>query len=405
MDRAIRASIPAAGRAPEVFAAFLRLGLTAFGGPVAHLGYFREEFVRRRAWLDEPAYADLVALCQFLPGPASSQTAIGIGLLRAGAAGAVAAWVAFTLPSALLMVAAAYGLAALQGSLAQGLVHGLKLVSVAVVAQAVQGMTKTLAPDARRIGIALGAVVLVTLASASLGQVAAIALGGVAGLLLCRQTEAAAPRESGFAVPRSLGLIALLLYLVLLIGGPALAAVMGSTALARFDAFYRSGALVFGGGHVVLPLLKDAFVVPGWIDRNSFLAGYGAAQALPGPLFAIAAYLGVIMHGSPNGLAGGALGVFAIFLPGVLALLAALPFWTTLRTRPWAQAALRGANAAVVGILAAALYNPVWTSAVATPIDFVTVLVGFAMLTAFRCPPILVVLLGAAFGLATGAPS
>jgi chromate transporter len=390
------------GSAFEVFAAFLRLGVSAFGGPVAHLGYYREELVRRRGWLDEETYADLIALCQFLPGPASSQTAIGIGLIRAGPLGALAAWVAFTLPSAILMTALAYGAAAMTGPLAQGLVHGLKLVAVAVVAQAVFGMARTLTPDARRAGIALGAVILVTFASASPGQVAAIALGAMAGLVLCRDTGAAPGTGHDFALPKRVGLVAFGLYLTLLIGGPTLAAATGYPAVARFDAFYRSGALVFGGGHVVLPLLQQAVVGPGWIDQNAFLAGYGAAQAMPGPLFTFAAYLGAAMHGPPNGVTGAILGLVAIFLPGVLALFAALPFWSRLRERPAARAAMRGANAAVVGILAAALYNPVWTSAVMSPADFAAALGGFVLLAAFRAPPILIVLLGAGFGVAQG---
>jgi chromate transporter len=395
MDLAVRI-----GRASEVFAAFLRLGVSAFGGPLAHLGYFREAFVRRRGWLDEQAFADLVALCQFLPGPASSQAAIGIGLIRAGALGALAAWLAFTAPSAALMTGFAFAAAALKGPVAAGLVHGLKLVAVAVVAQAVWGMARALTPDARRAGIALGAVVLVTAASASLGQVAAIALGALAGLAFCRDAGAPAGSGQAFAVPRAAGAAAFALYLLLLVGGPALAAVTGSQALARFDAYYRSGALVFGGGHVVLPLLEEAVVDPGWIDQSRFLAGYGLAQAMPGPLFTFAAYLGAAMQGSPNGLPGAALGLLAIFLPGVLILFAALPFWASLRAQPAAQAALRGANAAVVGILAATLYDPVWTGAVFKPADFAAALAGFVLLSAFRAPPIVVVILEAAFGVA-----
>ncbi|MGA0601233.1 chromate efflux transporter [Caulobacter sp. KR2-114] len=386
---------PERGSPLEVLGAFLRLGLTAFGGPVAHLGYFREEFVTRRRWLDEATYADLVALCQFLPGPASSQVGFGLGLLRAGPLGALAAWTGFTLPSALLMVAAAYAATAMSGPLAQGLIHGLKLVAVAVVAQAVFGMARSLTPDARRAGIALAAVAIVTFASAAIGQVAAIALGVVAGLMLCRAEVLETPTHR-FPIPRRVGLAALALYLALLLGGPLVAAATGAPRLAWFDAFYRSGALVFGGGHVVLPLLKAAVVGPGWVSPDSFLAGYGAAQAMPGPLFTFAAYLGAAMGGP----AGAAIGLVGIFLPGLLALTAALPFWAQLRARPSAQAALRGANAAVVGILGAALYNPVWTSAVLGPADFAQALAGFVLLTAFRAPPILVVALGAAAGVA-----
>jgi chromate transporter len=382
----------------EVLGAFLKLGVSAFGGPIAHLGYFREEFVTRRRWLDEPAYADLVALCQFLPGPASSQVGFGLGLLRAGPLGALAAWIGFTLPSAVLMTAFAFGTAAMGGTLAQGLIHGLKLVAVAIVAQAVFGMARTLTPDARRAGIALGAVAIVTFASASFGQIAAIGLGAVAGLALCRAAVAATP-DHVFRISPRIGLAALAAYLLLLFGGPVLATLTNDPALARFDAFYRSGALVFGGGHVVLPLLKQAVVDPGWVGQDSFLAGYGAAQAVPGPLFTFAGYLGAVSRAPPNGIAGAALGLAAIFLPGLLALLATLPFWGQLRTRPAAQAAMRGANAAVVGILAAALYNPVWISAVRDPTDFAAALSGFVILTALRVPPLLVVVLGAGVGI------
>jgi chromate transporter len=392
-DAAPAAAATREGTPLEVLAAFLKLGVSSFGGPIAHLGYFRAEFVTRRRWVDEAEFADLVALCQFLPGPASSQVGFGLGLMRAGPLGALAAWTGFTLPSAILMTAAAYGAAAMSGRLAVGLVHGLKLVAVAVIAQAVLGMARTLTPDARRAGIAVAAVAVVTLASASVGQIAAIALGALAGLAFCR-VEAQAVPPHVFQIPRRVGLMALAAYLGLLVGGPVLAAATGSETGARFDAFYRSGALVFGGGHVVLPLLKQAVVAPGWIGQDAFLAGYGAAQAVPGPLFTFGAYLGAVMGGLP----GAVLGLLAIFLPGLLALLAALPFWAELRARPGAQAAMRGANAAVVGILAAALYNSVWTSAVLAPADFAAAVAGFVLLVACGSPPLLVVILGAAFG-------
>ncbi len=392
----------AAGTPLEVLAAFLRLGVSAFGGPIAHLGYFREAFVRRRAWLDEATYADLVALCQFLPGPASSQVGFAIGLKRAGPLGALAAWIGFTAPSAILMIGFTYGAAAMTGRLAQGAIHGLKLVAVAVVAQAVLGMARTLTPDARRAAIALGAVAVVTFAWPALAQILAIGLGAFAGLVLCRESGGAIPGAHAFRVSRGWGLAALAAYLILLAGGPVVAAVTHNEAVARFDAFYRSGALVFGGGHVVLPLLKHAVVDPGWIGQDAFLAGYGAAQAMPGPLFTFGAYLGAAMPAPPNGVAGGLLALAAIFLPGLLALVAALPFWGVLRARPGAQAAMRGANAAVVGILGAALYNPLWTSTVLEPADFATALAGFVLLVAFRTPPIVVVALGVAAGLARG---
>ena len=389
-----------AGRPLEVLGAFLKLGVSAFGGPIAHLAYFREEFVARRRWLDERAFADLVALCQFLPGPASSQVGFAIGLMRAGPLGALAAWTGFTLPSAVLMIAFAFGLTSVKGTIAQGVIHGLKLVAVAVVAQAVLGMARTATPDARRTGIAIAAVALVTFAAATVVQIAAIGLGAAAGLVLCREAASEAPTPALARIARPVGLAALCLFLLLLLGGPIVAAATGDPVLARFDAFYRSGALVFGGGHVVLPLLKSAVVDPGWVSPDAFLTGYGAAQALPGPLFTFGAYLGAVMRTPPNGLAGAALGLGAIFLPGLLILLAALPFWSALRARPAAQAAMRGANAAVVGILAAALYDPLWTSAVIDRADFALALAGFGLLTAFRSPPIVVVLLGAGAGVA-----
>ena len=383
----------------EVLGAFFKLGVSAFGGPIAHLGYFRDEFVRRRAWLDEASYADLVALCQFLPGPASSQVGFAIGLKRAGPLGALAAWTGFTTPSAVLMIAFAYGAAAMTGRLALGAIHGLKLVAVAVVAQAVLGMARTLTPDAKRAAIALGAVAVVTFAWSAAAQILAIGLGALAGLVLCRESAGQVPEARAFRVSRAAGFAALAIFLVLLGGGPVLSALTRSDAIARFDAFYRSGALVFGGGHVVLPLLQHAVVDPGWIGQDRFLAGYGAAQALPGPLFTFGAYLGAAMPTAPNGIAGGLLGLVAIFLPGLLALVAALPFWGLLRARAGAQAAMRGANAAVVGILAAALYNPLWTSAVLSPADFAIAAAGFVLLAAFRAPPIVVVALGVAAGL------
>ena len=399
---------PTTSRAPavsEVFAAFLKLGLTAFGGPIAHLGYFRDEFVLRRKWLDDAGYADLVALCQFLPGPASSQVGFSIGVLRGkGLLGGLAAWVAFTLPSALLLFAFALGAASMTGPVAQGVIHGLKLVAVAVVAQALWGMAKTLTPDRFRAAIALGALALVTIAGGTFGQVGAIAAGAVAGLLVCR----AEPSTSGghFAVPvgRSAALMAFALFMSLLILPPLLAVGTGSKALALFDAFYRAGAMVFGGGHVVLPLLQNQVVAPGWVTPEAFLAGYGAAQAVPGPLFTFAAFLGAVSAPQPNGLAGACIALVAVFLPGLLLVYGMLPFWDGLRRLPRAQAAMRGANAAVVGILAAAFYNPVWSSAVHAPLDFALALAGFLLLVVWKAPPWIVVLLlavaGASMGLA-----
>jgi chromate transporter len=386
------------GPALEVLLVFLKLGVSCFGGPIAHIGYFRDEFVTRRRWLDEQAYADLVALCQFLPGPASSQVGFSIGLMRGGYLGALAAWTGFTLPSAILLVAFAYGAASLSGPLGLGVLHGLKLVAVAIVAQAVFGMARSLCPDRQRASIAAIAAVIILFSTASLAQIGAIVLGAVAGLWLCR---GAPPPEGGHvSVPVShrAGLAALGTFFALLIGVLAVQGRAGAGALDLFAAFYRSGALVFGGGHVVLPLLREAFVAPGWLSDDVFLAGYGAAQAVPGPLFTFAAYLGAVASPEPHGIAGAALGLFGIFLPGMLILVGMLPFWDTFRKRPTTQAAMRGVNAAVVGILGAALYSPVFTSSVKSPPDLAVALVGFVLLIAWRAPPLLVVIVSAIGG-------
>lgn len=388
-------SVPPAGTPAEVFGAFLKLGLTSFGGPIAHLGYFRDELVTRRRWIDEKGYADLVALCQFLPGPASSQVGFGMGLLRAGPLGAFAAWCAFTLPSALILFLFAMAATALDNAFGQGLLHGLKLVAVAVVAQAVWGMAKSLTPDRPRAGIALAAIFLVT-AGGTFGQLGAIMLGAVSGLVLCRGGAIEARPGLSFGISRSVGLFCLAAFLLLLFGLPLLVSAVDAQGLRLFDAFYRSGALVFGGGHVVLPLLDAEVVRPGWLSENVFLAGYGVAQAVPGPLFTFSAYLGAAMVPPPNDFIGAAICLVAIFLPGFLLLLATLPFWDKLSAYPLAQAAMRGANAAVVGVLGAALYNPVWTSAVLTPADFALALTGFLLLVVWKMPPWIVVTLMAA---------
>jgi len=385
-----------AGSPAEVLLIFLKLGLSCFGGPIAHIGYFRDEFVVRRRWLDEHAYADLVALCQFLPGPASSQVGFSIGLLRAGYLGAAAAWTGFTLPSAILLVLFAYGAGFLQGPLGAGLLHGLKLVAVAIVAQAVWGMARTLCPDRERASIAAVASVIVLFGGTSLAQISAIVFGAAAGLWLCRGGQ---PSESGHLIvpiSRRAGMAALIVFFILLAGLPLLRNLSSDAAL--FDAFYRSGALVFGGGHVVLPLLREAFVTPGWVNDDAFLAGYGAAQAVPGPLFTFAAYLGAVANPAAHGVPGAALGLIGIFLPGILVLLGTLPFWDALRRKTFAQAMMRGVNAAVVGLLGAALYNPVWTSSVREPGDFALALVGFVLLIAWRAPPLVVVIVSAIGG-------
>jgi chromate transporter len=382
---------------PEVLRVFLRLGLSSFGGPVAHIGYFREEFVVRRRWLDDATFSDLVALCQFLPGPASSQVGFSIGLIRAGYLGALAAWTGFTLPSAIALLLFAYGATALSGPVGVGLLHGLKLVAVAIVAQAIWGMARTLCPDRQRASIAGIATLIVLFSPSSVGQIASIIFGGIAGLWLCRTPSAAYGRVA-VPVSRSVGIASLLIFVLLLVGLPLLRGLGSFQGVALFDAFYRSGALVFGGGHVVLPLLRSAFVAPGWVSDDTFLAGYGAAQAIPGPLFAFAAYLGAVAQTSLNGAAGAALGLIGIFLPGMLLLIGALPFWETFRARAGARAAMSGINASVVGMLGGAFYDPVWTSSVKTTGDFGVALTGFILLIMWRAPPLLVVVIGALAG-------
>jgi chromate transporter len=388
------------GSAAEVLLVFLRLGLTSFGGPIAHIGYFHEEIVVRRKWLDERTYADLVALSQFLPGPASSKVGIAIGLLRAGYGGALAAWAAFTLPSAVALVLFAFGVAALGGALGGGWLHGLKVAAVAVVAQAVLGMMRTLAPDRERATMAAVAAVIVLAFPNAWGQIGAIMLGGIAGYALL---PAAAP-TGHVALPRVVSrpaaLIAVALFFLILLGLPLLTAAVPNQGLRLFEAFYRAGSLVFGGGHVVLPLLQASVVPPGWVTNDAFLAGYGAAQAVPGPLFTFAAYLGAVMGPAPNGLAGAALCLVAMFLPAFLLVIGPLPFWDELRSRPFAQKALRGVNAAVVGLLLAALYNPVWTAGITGPGDFALAVGAFLLLFTWQIPPWLVVLLSAIGGAA-----
>jgi chromate transporter len=390
----------------EVLRAFLKLGLTSFGGPVAHVGYFRAEFVMRRRWLDDAAFSDLLALCQFLPGPASSQLGFSIGLTRAGYLGGLAAWTGFTLPSAVALTLLAFGAgAALQGSsavasVAAGLVHGLKLVAVAIVAQAVWGMARALCPDRQRAAIAIVAGVAISARLSSLMQIAVLLCAGLLGIWLCRAPAPAAVQAgpaSGLAAPvsRVAGTASLAVFGLLLIGLPLL---HGWRPAALFEAFYRSGALVFGGGHVVLPLLREAFVTSGWVGDDVFLAGYGATQAVPGPLFTFACYLGAVASPASHRVAGALLGLVGIFLPGMLILLGTLPFWAQFRVQVSAQGFMRGVNAAVVGLLGAALYHPIWTSSVKTTTDIAVALIGFALLTVWRAPPILIVTLGAAAG-------
>jgi chromate transporter len=369
--------------------------LTSFGGPIAHLGYFRDEYVVRRQWLNEQSYADIVALCQFLPGPASSQVGIIIGIVRAGLLGGLFAWLAFTLPSAIALVLYAYGVQEFDVSDAAWL-HGLKVVAVAVVAQAVWGMSRSLAPDRERATMAILAAVAALAWQTAIGQVLII---GVAGLIGWRLFPAS-PSQSGptslsTGIRPWLAITALTLFFVVLGGLPLVRQIEPSQWLAVFDSFFRVGSLVFGGGHVVLPLLQSEVVEPGWLTNEQFIAGYGAAQAVPGPLFAFSAYLGVTMQAQPNGVAGAALALTAIYLPSFLLIIGVLPFWDVLRTRPALQSAVRGINAAVVGLLLAALYRPVWTSAIESSSDFGLAIVALGLLMLWKWPPWLVVALTA----------
>jgi chromate transporter len=386
------------GSALEVLLVFLKLGLTSFGGPVAHLGYFRTEFVERRRWLDDPSYSDVVALCQFLPGPASSQVGMALGLRRAGWAGALAAWLGFTLPSALALIAFAYGVAAWAGLAASGAVHGLKVVAVAVVAQAVWGMAKSLCPDRLRAGIAIGAALVVLALPTAAGQVGAIVLGALVGRWALERQHLSPAKHQDHGIGRRTGAVLLALFLVLLVALPMLAAAHPSSWLNASAAFYKAGALVFGGGHVVLPLLQSGVVPPGWVSNDAFLAGYGAAQAVPGPLFTFAAYLGATMPVPWGGWTGGLALLVVIFVPAFLLVAGALPFWEALRQRDGVQRAMGGINAAVVGVLGAALYDPVWTSAIHSRADFGLALAAFGLLVYARLSPVLVVALAALAG-------
>ena len=377
----------------SLFLVFLRLGLTSFGGPVAHLGYFRTEFVSRRRWLSEQDFADIVALCLFLPGPASSQAGIAIGLMRGGLGGALAAWTGFTLPSALLMIGFAYTAGSLDPAAETKWLHGLLVVAVAVVAQAVWGMSRNFAADLPRALLAIAAAVAVLTVSGPFVTLVVLSLAALIGWrLLPRAAAGAPPHAIPAAWPRWISWAAAAAFFILLIGLPVLAKLSGVQAIALIDRFYRVGALVFGGGHVVLPMLQAEIVPPGWVGEQEFLAGYGAAQAVPGPLFTFAAYLGAVMHPAPNGWLGGLIALLAIFLPSFLMVIAAMPYWTALRRNTGATTALAGVNAAVVGILLAALYQPVWTSAIHGPIDVILAVAGFATLQFGRAPPWSVVL-------------
>lgn len=391
-------ALPARGSATEVFLAFLKLGLTSFGGPVAHLGYFRTEFVDRRKWLDDKSYSDLVALCQFLPGPASSQVGIALGLGRAGWLGAIGAWAGFTLPSAIALILFAFGVTQWAGLSQSGAVHGLKVAAVAVVAQAVWGMAKSLCPDRIRAGVAVGAALLVLATPSAVGQILAIVAGGVIGRWALQLGHLPPTRHRDYGVSKTRGAALLLLFGLLLILLPALAATVQSPIASAVSTFYRAGALVFGGGHVVLPLLQAGVVPNGLVSNDAFLAGYGAAQAVPGPLFTFAAYLGAVMTPPLGGWLGGLGLLIAIFVPAFLLVVGALPFWEALRQRDAVQRAMAGVNAAVVGVLGAALYDPVWTSAIHSRGDFGLALAAFGLLAYGRQSPVLVVALAAAAG-------
>jgi chromate transporter len=370
-----------------VFWIFLKLGLTSFGGPVAHLGYFREEFVDRRRWLSERSYADVVALCQFLPGPASSQVGMALGLLRQGYRGALAAWAGFTLPSAMALVLFAMSLSSHAADLSPGLLHGLKLVAVAVVAQAVWGMAKVLCVGVPRVTLMTIACCVALWLPSALGQIGVIVMAGLAGLVLFKPDLIQNHDPLPITVSRRAGAVWLALFFLLLMGLPVWAAATSWQVMADINVFFRSGALVFGGGHVVLPLLQEAVVSPGWVSNDAFLAGYGAAQAVPGPLFTFAAFLGASMNTGPTGWLGGLVCLLAIFAPSLFLVAGTVPFWELLRRNRRTQAALMGVNAAVVGLLLAALYQPVWKSAVNTPQDFGMAVMAFVALVYWRLPP------------------
>jgi chromate transporter len=380
----------------EVLLVATRLGLTSFGGPVAHLGYFHVEYVHRRRWLTEETYSEVVALSQALPGPASSQVGIAVGVLRAGYLGGLLAWLGFTLPSAMVLIAFGYGVSEIGNVEDQAWLHGLKLAAVAIVALAVWSMARSLAPDKERATLAILAAVVVLSWETAGAQVAVIAAAGVIGWRLFRGVPSTGAAEVASPVGRNVAVGAWVLFIGLLAGLPLVAAAADSHAVDLVDAFYRTGSLVFGGGHVVLPLLEREVVAPGWVSQDDFLAGYGAAQAVPGPLFTFSAYLGTVMEPEPSGVPGATLALVAIFLPSFLLIFGGLPLWSLLRARPAFQSALRGVNAAVVGLLVAALYDPVWTSAIVEASDFAIAVTAFGLLAFWRLPPWLVVVYAAA---------
>lgn len=391
-----RDSLATRGSAMEILLVFLRLGCTSFGGPVAHFGYFQKEIVERRKWCSEGTLAEAIALAQSLPGPASSQVGFALGILRAGWLGGLAAWIGFTLPSALLMLAFAYGHSLITSVAGMSLLHALQLVAVAVVAQAVLSMQRSLAPDRKRMVFALLAATAVLLGPQSFATLIAIAAGAGGGLVFLRAEKSAQEQSTAQRLSKPAGVAAAACFLALLVLPPLISMLFPDRGLEVFSAFYRTGALVFGGGHVVLPLLENTVVARGWVSQPDFLAGYGAAQALPGPLFTFGAYLGAVVRPSPSPLVYGLIGLVGIFTPGLLAMAAVLPFWSALRQKSVLQSAIRGVNAAVVGVLIAALYRPLWTSTILSAIDFCVALVAFALLTLWKAPSWLVVVSTAA---------
>ena len=377
----------------EIVKVSTKLGFTSFGGPTAHLGYFHEEYVRRRKWLDEKTYAELVALCQFLPGPASSQVGIGIGVVRGGVIGGIVSFLGFTLPSVVALILFALLVQGLDVSDA-GWIHGLKIVAVAIVAHAILGMAKNLTPDLSRKAIAIAALSIVLLWQTAVAQVGVILLAGIWGYFLFKQTDEEKPSTILFPITKKLGILCITLFFGLLMLLPLLKEITSSRLVALFDSFYRAGSLVFGGGHVVLPLLEREFVPTGLISEEAFLTGYGATQAVPGPMFTFAAYIGAVM----DGWVGGIIATVAIFLPAFLLVFGALPFWNALRTSAKMKGAFMGMNAAVVGILISAFYDPIFTSAIMGPVDFVFAVILFSLLTYWKLTPWLIVLLGVVGG-------
>lgn len=384
----------------DVFLAFLKQGLTAFGGPAAHLGYFRKDFVEKRGWVSEGAFADLVALCHFLPGPSSSQVGMAIGLRQAGLAGALAAFAGFTLPAAVAMIAFAAFAPRFSVYSGGGWIHGLKIAAAAVVLQAVVDMARRLAIGPVRAGMAIGAGLGLVVAQSPVAQVGALLAGGLFGLALLRDVPAElAPDDAVEMVDRPSALFALGLFVLLLVGLPIFANLLQNPGLGMASVFYRIGSLVFGGGHVVLPLMQREIVDRRWLDPDTFLIGYGVMQALPGPLFSFAGFVGAAQKYGPGGIAGGLVALFSIFLPSLLLITGVLPFWDRLKRQGWARGAVAGVGATVVGVLAAALWDPVLMETVRRPADWALVAAAFIFLQVAKLPPWLIVI---GFAAATG---